>query len=228
MTRNEMKSLRVLHQTADWIAIEKPPGISVHNEEKSHGNLMQQLQTQLQVPTLHLVHRLDKETSGVQLLAFHPEAAARMAQQFENRTVQKFYEGIVAGQIKDSGVWKQPLSDKAEGRSTPQGKAQDRKPCETRFETMRMTEYLTWLRFQILTGRQHQIRKHCVLNRHALIGDPRYGNPAYNTKITQIYGFNRMALHCAELILENGLKILSPAPEEFWRLFPESKPLAGN
>lgn len=198
----------------------KPAGLSVHNTEDPT-NLLQAVGAQLGHKSLYPVHRLDKETSGIQILAFNEKSASHLAQQFQQKSVLKFYQGIVAGKLPASGTWADPLSDKGEGAKNPAGLAADRKPCETSFKLIRQSNYFSWLEFQIHTGRQHQIRKHCALHGRALIGDLRYGNPKYNQKISDLYHFRRMALHSSRLVL-NGAEISCDAPLEFLSLFPNS------
>lgn len=211
--------ISILHQESDWLVVDKPHGLSVHNEEDAT-NLIKTLGSQLKAARLFPVHRLDKETSGLQILALSEEKASALAREFQDRQVRKFYQGVVAGQMPESGKWLMPLSDKAEGWKNPAGMSRDQKPCETHFRKLKESAYFSWLQFEILTGRQHQIRKHCVLSGHALIGDPRYGNPKYNAKIAKIYGFERMALHCSEMQLSSGVKLQSASPPEFEKLFP--------
>lgn len=211
-------SLKILTKNAMWLAVDKPYGISVHNKEDSV-NLLDLLKRQLPGNQFFPVHRLDKETTGIQIIAIDPEAATDLAEQFQTHKVQKFYQGVVAGQLPDEGTWSEPLTDKAEGWKNPAGLKPERVPCETRYHKIRQTQYFTWLEFELLTGRQHQIRKHCAIAGRALIGDPRYGNPKYNQKIAQIYGFNRMALHCTKIILQDGSTIESKVPREFDNLF---------
>jgi tRNA pseudouridine65 synthase len=165
------------------------------------------------------VHRLDKETSGVQILALTEKAASELGVQFQNRQTEKFYQGVVAGTLPEQGQWSHPLSDKAEGAQNPAGKASDRMPCETLYRLLRSSTYFSWIEFEIRTGRQHQIRKHCALAGRALIGDPRYGNPKYNAKIEKLYQFSRMALHCSRIVLAGGECLLAPTPTEFSKLF---------
>jgi RluA family pseudouridine synthase len=212
--------IEILQRTDQWMAVNKPAGLSVHNEEDPI-NLLKALKAQENLPDLFPVHRLDKETSGVQLLALQKEAASDLATQFQSRSVSKFYQGVVAGKLPNEGHWNDPLSDKAEGGKNPAGLAGDRKPCETSFRLLRQSDYFSWAEFQIHTGRQHQIRKHCALNGRALIGDLRYGNPKYNQKISDLYQFRRMALHATRLIL-NQIEISCDAPAEFLFLFPKN------
>lgn len=221
MTHSAEKSnIAVIAQGEGWLAVEKPSGLSVHNQEDPI-NLLSILNKQLGSLTFYPVHRLDKETSGIQLLATSEKMASELSQQFQNRQVQKFYQGVVAGQLPPQGVWDQPLTDKGEGFKNPAGLAKDRIPCETRFRKIKESKYFSWLEFQIITGRQHQIRKHCALNGRALIGDPRYGNPKYNQKINEIYHFRRMALHCSRMLLADGTEIKSESIPEFENLFKD-------
>ena len=76
------------------------------------------------------------------------------------------------------------------------------------------SKYFTLCEFDLVTGRQHQIRKHAAVNQHALVGDPRYGDDKYNKRMAEIYKTKRMFLHCSELVLQ-GIKIKSPLPEIF-------------
>ncbi len=209
-----MTQVTILFQSKTWIAVDKPAGLSVHNSEESV-NLLQVLEAQLKIQKLYPVHRLDRETSGVQILALDETAAKDLAQQFQSHQVRKIYEGIVAGELPEAGVWDLPLTDKAEGWKNPAGLSQDRKPCETHFRLLKSSKYFSWLEFDLKTGRQHQIRKHCVLSGHALIGDPRYGNPKYNQKIASLYGFQRMAPHCKSITFKEGDAIVAATPQEF-------------
>jgi len=213
--------IKILHETPDWIAVEKPDGLSVHNDEDPD-NLLKVLTKQLGHSHLFPVHRLDKETSGVQVLALNEKAASELAIQFQTKKIEKYYQGVVAGSVPGRGVWSQALTDKGEGWKNPAGISKDRVPCETKYRNLKSSKYFSWLEFQILTGRQHQIRKHCAIAGKALIGDPRYGNPKYNQKISEIYKVKRMALHCTRLILENGQELQSEPPSEFDLLFVET------
>lgn len=205
--------IEIVFENKDFIAVDKPPGISVHNQEDAT-NLLQEVSNQLNISQVWPVHRLDKDTSGVQILALNKQTATRLAQEFQNHKVEKVYDGVIAGKILHPGTWDQALSDKAEGTNNPQGKSADRVPAITHFKPLKSDLYFTHCEFLIETGRQHQIRKHCLLNGHALVGDNRYGNPKYNQKIAQIYGFQRLALHCRRIVLI-GLVIEIALPNEF-------------
>lgn len=202
----------VLFEDADLLAVDKPAGISVHNNEDP-SNLLKQLQSKY--GSLFPVHRLDKETSGIQLLAKNEKAASVYAQEFQSKSVKKFYVGIIKGQLDEPrGTWRADLTDKAEGRNNPAGSRRDQIPCETRYEVLEANQYFSLVRFHLITGRQHQIRKHCALVNRPLIGDGRYGNPKYNEKMASIYKTDRMFLHCEDLEIKKH-RIVSPMPLEF-------------
>ncbi|MCC6137591.1 MAG: RNA pseudouridine synthase, partial [Bdellovibrionaceae bacterium] len=136
---------------------------------------------------------------------------------------KKIYNGILRGKLSaNEGVWDQPLTDKAEGRTNPQGIPKSRVACETRYKTVTANTYFTHCEFQLITGRQHQIRKHTALVKHALVGDPRYNDPKYNKKIAEIYKHTRMLLHCSSVdILEHSFKC--DLPKEFADLLPPTE-----
>jgi RluA family pseudouridine synthase len=196
MTR--MGEINVIFEDGEILVVNKPHGISVHNAEDPSNLLL--LLNKNKNYKLHPVHRLDKETSGIQLLAKNPQTAALLANEFSSHHVKKIYLGVLRGKMKDTkGVWNQQLSDKAEGAKNPAGLSKDRIPCETHFSVLRTNDYFSLCQFDLKTGRQHQIRKHAALNRHHILGDSRYGDKKYNEKMFQIYKFQRMLLHCSSL-----------------------------
>jgi RluA family pseudouridine synthase len=208
-------SIYIIYQNQNWVAVDKPAGLSVHNNEDPQ-NLLKVLEKQLKVLKIYPVHRLDKETSGVQILALNDEWASILAQEFEKRTVEKIYTGVVRGQLKESeGSWKEALTDKAEGRKNPAGISRERVQCETRFSVLKSSKYFTLCEFNLITGRQHQIRKHAAMVNHAIVGDPRYGDKTYNARMAEIYKTDRMFLHCSRLkIADQTLN----APQDFEKL----------
>jgi len=211
--------INILFQSRELLVVDKPVGISIHNHD-SDENLISLLGQQFPNLKLFPVHRLDKETSGVQIFALDEKAAAQVASIFQNRQLQKKYIGVLRGQLKDDeGTWKQSLTDKAEGRKNPAGMAKDRVDCETKYKVLKKNSFFTLCEFDLITGRQHQIRKHTALCNHPLVGDPRYSDPKYNQKIFKIYSTERMFLHCERLELDSDqLKFKADLPEDFMKL----------
>lgn len=207
----------ILFQNASLLAVNKAPGVSVHNAEDPE-NLLLLLERQLKRRHLFPVHRLDKETSGIQILALTSESAANLAEEFRERSVKKNYVGILRGQLEQrEGVWDRPLTDKAEGRKNPEGLSRDRIPCETKYRVLKESKYFTYCEFDLITGRQHQIRKHSTLAKHHLVGDTRYGDPKYNQRMAGMYKTDRMFLHCTRIELL-GHRIECPPASIFEQL----------
>lgn len=189
-------SFQLVDENEDFFVLYKPEGLSVHNQSPS---LSEQLT--LAGKALHFINRLDLETSGLMVIAQRPELHAPLASALEKG--QKFYRALLRSPWKNPQqelLWSWPISDKAEGRKNPQGAASDRVKAETKVQIVRSNQYFTEAYFELLTGRQHQIRKHCALANHAIVGDPRYNEDKYNTNIQKFYGNTRMLLHAEKLV----------------------------
>lgn len=238
-------SLSILEHGHGWLAVDKPAGVSVHNDPDKREDLLAWVRRHLkndlalkkscgwreEVFAPAPVHRLDRETSGVMLIAVDLETARQLQQQMEERsrstepshTQRKLYRAIVRGSVRDDqGEWVLPLSDKAEGRKNPAGLARERKTCRTLFRKQNQNAHLTDLEIELITGRQHQIRRHCTLAKHAILGDTRYGDPKYNAKIQERFGIQRMLLHAWRLeftLDKSEYKIEAPLPLEFAQVF---------
>jgi len=193
--------VEILHDHDDWIVINKPAGLSVHNNEDKD-NVLLNLEKQ-GFSGFSAVNRLDKDTSGIMLLSKNSQYSALLQQVLSLSTTIKKYLSIVKGnfpQTITSGSWSQDLTNKAEGRNNPEGKKSERVNCLTHFKILNQNRYLSLLFLHIETGRQHQIRKHCVLNKHQVVGDSRYGDKKFNLLIQKKYSFNEMALHSYSLM----------------------------
>ena len=210
-------NISIVYQSKDWLIINKPAGLSVHNDPGADvcSFLQQQLSSKI-----YPVHRLDKNTSGLMICALRNERVVSLQRSLQ--TGEKTYHAIVRGQIsEEKGVWKTSISDRAEGRRNPRGKSQDRKEAETSYSVIKKNDYLSMIACTLHTGRQHQIRKHCVLGRHEIIGDMRYGERKYQEKLRARYKFEHMALHARELVLNIAGKekrFHAPIPLE-WKVF---------
>jgi 23S rRNA-/tRNA-specific pseudouridylate synthase len=188
-------SFQLIDENEDFLVIYKPEGLSVHNQYPS---LSEQLT--LAKKALHFINRLDLETSGLMVIANRPELHAPLAEDLEKG--QKFYRALLRSPWKQNQqelLWSWPLSDKAEGRKNPQGVASDRVKAETKVQIVRSNQYFTEVYLELITGRQHQIRKHSALANHPIVGDPRYNEEKYNTNIQKFYGNKRMLLHAEKL-----------------------------
>lgn len=193
--------IEIIEETADWIAVNKPAGLSVHNDEDGY-NLLSILEEQLEC-TLHAAHRLDQPTSGVMLLGKSPLSTTLLQEALTIAT--KEYTAILRGIMKQTeGKWSKPLTNKGEGFRNPQGRKADRITAETFYRTVRSNQYFTMVNLTLSTGRQHQIRKHAVLAKHQVVGDSRYGDRRYNTMIAKRYGFDELCLCASKLEVTLG------------------------
>jgi 23S rRNA pseudouridine955/2504/2580 synthase len=224
-----VKSL-VLHRDADVIAINKPAGLAVQGGPKVVRHLdalMEGLTFEADAPP-KLVHRLDRDTSGVLLLARHPRAAAFFARAFRERTTEKIYWAVILGAPRPASGeirgWMRKTSGPGEAdREMVQAAKQNDEGAV--FAT---TEYVvlseagpraSWVALKPATGRTHQLRYHMAEIGHAILGDPKYtcDRPTPGALDRQLH------LHARALRLAhpNGsvLKVIAPLPEHMKRSF---------
>ena len=221
-----MNEIEIIHDSNDWIVVNKPTGLSVHNNE-DETNLIKQLGLQGH-KGFSPVNRLDKETSGIMVLSCESEMSSQLQRALSSDKSIKSYLAIVKGNFaKDQmqGVWSDDLTNKAEGRTNPLGVKKDRVPCKTNFKVLTTNKYLSKLLLTLETGRQHQIRKHCINAKHQVIGDSRYGDKKFNSLIKKKYSFNNMALHSSKLEFKLGKREYryESEPPESWQLLLKSE-----
>ena len=202
----------IIASGAGWLVVEKPAGMSVHNDPgrdlcsllkvflESNKRTLEEINCDRSYG-LHPVHRLDKETSGVILLACRRQVFNQLAVQFSRGLVIKHYLALVHGAVGDPGdqdLWQWPLTSSAGGRRSPQGRG-TRNPSRTRCRVRMRSTHYTLLDCQPLTGRTHQIRRHAALAGHPIVGDQRYGSPRACRYVARFHNFTRLALHAASI-----------------------------
>ena len=207
--------ITILATGQGWLAAEKPSGLSV--QETRGVSLCSILRSQIDadpglrdkigfVPRfgVHPIHRLDRETSGVILLACRPEIFSYFARQFEHHKVRKRYVALLHAELPEPdaedgwGIWTWPLSREAGGRLHPEGSGRPT-ACVTRFHVLRRSPHYTLVECDLVTGRKHQIRRHARLAGHAVVGDGRYGTPRSLKFLREAMGFTHLALHSLSL-----------------------------
>lgn len=212
-------SINIIYENSELIVVNKPAGILSHSDSSGAEDLLQMIQKMQKISSLHVLNRLDKEASGLVVLVSSSKVAKYQAL-WQKSDSRKIYTAITHGVCQvDNTTWSWSLSDKAEGRKNPQGLSAQRVSCETRVTVLQSNRYFSWIEAQLVTGRQHQIRKHAALNRTSLVGDTRYGDPKKVELVKKKYKFHRLALHCSCVELGQDLRWELPPPEEFTSLF---------
>ena len=217
--------LNIIFEDDTILVINKPSGLVVHPAAGNwSGTLLNALLHYLpqltDVPRAGIVHRLDKDTSGLLVVAKTLEAQTSLVRQLQARTVKREYRAIVWGIIWRNGTVNQPIGRHSHAR-TKMAISRTGKPAITHYEVLERFGTNTYLRCQLETGRTHQIRVHMQFLKSPMLGDPVYGigNIIPHKMMTQtlrdaVTGFNRQALHAVKL----GL--IHPKTNEFieWQI----------
>ena len=233
-------ALQILASGKGWVAVDKPAGLSVHNDpgKDLYARLAHLVQTDsdLRKTTglgsenrLNAVHRLDRETSGVILLAGDRSVHRHFATQFETRAVAKIYIALLHGHLLKNDSpdrfleWKWSLTKTPGGRKDPRGRG-PRKACTTLVRVLDHSSHYSLVECKLLSGRKHQIRRHAKLAGHPVVGDRRYGSKRSLDFLQTRHGFRRLGLHAARLEIQlpdgNPAIIDAPAlPDDMQRLF---------
>ncbi len=234
----------VVFEDEAFLAIDKPAGVAVHGGSGvSFGVIEQMRQARPQARLLELVHRLDRETSGLLLIAKKKSALKALQDQFRERETGKTYLALVKGQwpanrkVLDQPLHKYLLPDgerrvRVTGKDDPDGmrsitlvKVARRIPAPA---GLAFEAGFSLLEVTIKTGRTHQIRVHLSHAGHPIVGDDKYGDFELNRQLARL-GFKRMFLHAWRLQLTHpvsgaAMQLQTELPPELQRWIPEGKP----
>jgi len=216
----EAMALSIVAEDDALLVVDKPAGLVVHpgsgNWDGTLLNALLHHAPQLAgVPRAGIVHRLDKDTSGLLVVAKTLTVQTALVRQLQARTVTREYLALAAGDIPGGGTVDAPIGRHPTRRTTMAVVATG-KPARTHFAVLERFGVATLLRCRLETGRTHQIRVHLASLGHPLVGDPAYGRKGP-------VPFSRQALHAARLALVHPLTGQScawesPLPPDFLEL----------
>lgn len=217
--------LDIVFEDETLLVINKPAGLVVHPGSGNwSGTLMNALLHHVPgietVPRAGIVHRLDKDTSGLLVVAKTLEAQTDLVRQLQARTVRRIYLALAAGAMKHEGTVNEPIGRHPVQRIKMAIVPENRggKPAITNIRILETFTYTTFVECSLETGRTHQIRVHMAAIHHPLVGDQIYGKN--NAKLP---AFPRQALHATRLGLVHPLTGLKmqwevPMPEDMRNL----------
>lgn len=226
--------LDIIYQDEHLVAVNKPAGWLVHRswlDRKEKVVVMQTLRDQIN-HHVFTVHRLDRPTSGVLLLALSSDVARLLSTQFEQHQIQKVYHAVVRGYLLGESIIDYPLTeelDKIADKFASQDKApqdavsfykhiaQAELPVEIgRYPTSRFS----LIELMPKTGRKHQLRRHMRHLRHPIIGDTAHGDLKQNRGVSEHFGCARLMLHASYMKLTHPVTqqplLLSAGWDESW------------
>lgn len=198
----ESIALDFVHEDASVLVIAKPAGLVVHPGSGNwSGTLMNALLAHsprlASLPRAGIVHRLDKDTSGLLVIAKTLEAQTSLVRQLQAHTVRREYLALAHGRIVRDGKVEAPIGRHPTQRTRMAVVARG-KPAVTHFQVLRRYAHATLLRCRLETGRTHQIRVHLLSLGHPLVGDPVYARRKHSPDAA-IAAFPRQALHAERL-----------------------------
>ncbi|HEV7610476.1 MAG TPA: 23S rRNA pseudouridine(1911/1915/1917) synthase RluD [Steroidobacteraceae bacterium] len=229
----EAIALRMVHEDRDVLVIDKPAGLVVHpgagNPNHTLQNALLGLDPRLAVlPRAGLIHRLDKDTSGLLVVARTPEAHTSLSRQLEARTMAREYVAACVGVMTGGGTVDEPIGRHRGDRLRMAIRVAGR-PAVTHYRVLERFRAHTYLSVKLETGRTHQIRLHLSHIKYPIVGDPVYGGRlrlprgAGAKLIDTLRGFRRQALHAAALGFDHPrsgkrLTLQIPVPQDFSEL----------
>ena len=202
--------LDIVFEDNSILVIDKPVGMVVH---PASGNwqgtllnaLLHHVPQLVQVPRAGIVHRLDKDTSGLLVVAKTLTAQTALVRQLQARTVKRVYLALAWGEVAQDGSVDEPIGRHPSQR-TKMAVIEGGKPAVTHYHVVEGFPGCTLLRCRLETGRTHQIRVHLAFLGHPLVGDATYGRGAQKCPAQMravLAGFPRQALHAQKLGLQH-------------------------
>ena len=225
--------LNIVYEDEHILVINKPTNLVVHpGAGNANGTILNALLNHVpdigSVPRAGIVHRLDKDTTGLMVVAKTIPAQTHLVEKLQAREISREYEAVVYGNLIAGGSIDEPIGRHPTKR-TNMAVVQSGKPALTHYRVKQKFRAHTHLRLKLASGRTHQIRVHMAHLRHPLVGDQAYGGrprlpkAASDIMIETIRGFKRQALHAIQLELEHPItgewmSFKAPLPDDFVNL----------
>ena len=225
-------NLQVIYEDEWLLCVNKPNNMVVHHAYFSRNvadelSLLQYVENEKKFK-VYPIHRLDRKTSGIILLAKQKEYVAMFQQLFETNSIEKTYFGVVRGFSPEKRIIDMPVKGKDK---------KEHKDAVTHLETLANitlnipvkpyeTSRYSLVKLTPKTGRTHQLRIHTYKNNHPLLGDSKYGDINHNAMFVKELGFNNLFLHAGKLEFNHpktaeALILKAEFPEDWNRLFEQ-------
>lgn len=225
-------ALNIVFEDQDIIIINKPVGLVVHpgagNKDSTLLNALLHHAPELALlPRAGIIHRLDKDTSGLLVIARNLESYTKLVSDLEERKIKREYEAIVYGTMISGGTIDQPLG-RHKTKRTAMAVVEDGKPAITHYRVLHHFPQYTHIKVMLETGRTHQIRVHLTHIHHPIVGDQIYGGrlrlPKEEGELKQfLRAFKHQALHAKRLEFTHPgsrkiVEFTAPLPDDMLKL----------
>ncbi len=203
-TQAKNPGFSVVYEDKQLIIVNKEQGIPVHSgKNDSTKPLIDRVAEYLSSEDCHLCHRIDRNTSGLVVIAKNKQSLDILLDKFKNKGIKKYYQCLVSGSMEKSEGILVDYMVKDEKQSKVfinKGKIPKGKEIATHYRVLWTDKEITRLEIELMTGRTHQIRAHLAYIGHPVIGDGKYGINSINKK----YGMKRQALCAYKLVFTSG------------------------
>jgi 23S rRNA pseudouridine955/2504/2580 synthase len=209
----------IVHEDPALLVVDKPAGVAVHGGSGvSFGAIESLRAARPQAKFLELAHRLDRDTSGLLMLAKKRGALVELHRMLREGEIEKVYLAVARGKV-ESGTLREPLHKYVNAKGERRVSVQEGgMAAETRVKTLKASRDFSFLEIRLLTGRTHQIRVHLAHAGHPLLGDEKYGDFDLNHRLEK-QGVRRLFLHASRLafahpVSKEMIRLQAPLPAE--------------